>query len=259
MGLFSKKAKKGLKIFHYSLLGMGEGAGREGTLSQPREEQNFRDDWMDKLSKIPVSRTAMNKLVMNYLVTEGFKDAAERFQEEAGIAAEVDLSLLDNRIKIRDYIQSGQIEEAINSINDLHPSLLDENRYLLFHLQQQRLIELIREERVEEALEFAGSHLAERGEEDTQVLQELERTLALLAFENPANSPFSDLLSPNHRQQVASEVNEAILKAEHADSAQSQLVSSLKLLIWAQDELDRKKVKYPHLTDLAAGKIDEPK
>ncbi len=27
----------------------------------------------------------------------------------------------------------------------------------------------IREERVEEALEFAGSHLAERGEEDTQV------------------------------------------------------------------------------------------
>ena len=33
---------------------------------------------------------------------------------------------------------------------------------------------------------------------------------------------------------VASEVNEAILKAEHADSAQSQLLSSLKLLIWAQ-------------------------
>jgi hypothetical protein len=34
-----------------------------------------------------------------------FKDAAERFQEEAGISADMDLSLLDNRIKIRDYIQ----------------------------------------------------------------------------------------------------------------------------------------------------------
>jgi len=33
------------------------------------------------------------------------KDAAERFQEEAGISADMDLSLLDNRIKIRDYIQ----------------------------------------------------------------------------------------------------------------------------------------------------------
>jgi hypothetical protein len=33
------------------------------------------------------------------------QDAAERFQEEAGISADIDLSLLDNRIKIRDYIQ----------------------------------------------------------------------------------------------------------------------------------------------------------
>ncbi len=28
---------------------------------------------MEKLSRMPVSRAAMNKLVMNYLVTEGFK------------------------------------------------------------------------------------------------------------------------------------------------------------------------------------------
>ena len=40
----------------------------------------------------------MNKLVMNYLITEGFKDAAERFQEEAGISAGQDLGMLDNRI-----------------------------------------------------------------------------------------------------------------------------------------------------------------
>ena len=33
---------------------------------------------------------------------------------------------------------------------------------------------------------------------------------------------------------VAGEVNEAILKAENADSAQSQLATNLKLLIWAQ-------------------------
>ena len=39
-------------------------------------------------------------------------------------------------------------------------------RYLLFHLQQQHLIELIREQKVEEALQFAAEHLAERGEED---------------------------------------------------------------------------------------------
>jgi len=35
-----------------------------------------------------------------------------------------------------------------------------------------------------------------------QVLHELERTLALLAFDDPVNSPFGDLLLPTHRQKV---------------------------------------------------------
>jgi len=239
---------------------MGEGGGRDISLNQSREDNELLElKWMDQLSKVQVPRQTLNKLVMNYLVTEGFKEAAERFQEESGVSAEIDLNLLDNRINIRDAIQAGKMDEAISLLNDLHPTLLDENRYLLFHLQQQSLIELIREQRVEEALEFAGNHLAERGEEDSKVLQELERTLALLAFEDPFSSPFSDLLSHTHRHQVASEVNEAILKAEHAESAQSKLAASLKLLIWAQEELDKKKVRYPRMTDLAAGKFQDPK
>merc|ERR1719348_252239 len=189
---------------------------------------------------------------MNYLVTEGFKEAAERFQDEAGLSAGQDLGLMDDRIRIRDNIQAGRIEEAISLVNQLHPQLLDNDRYLLFHLQQQHLIELIRTGQVEAALQYAGDHLAERGEEDSGVLQELERTLALLAFEDPAGSPFADLLSPAHRQQVASELNAAILRAEHAESTQSKLGVMLKRLLWAQDELDKKRVRYPHMS-LATG------
>ena len=33
------------------------------------------------------------------------KEAAERFEEESGVSADIDLSLLDNRINIRDAIQ----------------------------------------------------------------------------------------------------------------------------------------------------------
>lgn len=68
--------------------------------------------------------------------------------------------------------------------------------------QQLHLIELIRKNRVEDALAFAQSHLSEAGEEDPSVLVELERTIALLAFEDPSNSPFGDLLQPAHRQKV---------------------------------------------------------
>lgn len=69
-------------------------------------------------------------------------------------------------------------------------------------LQQLHLIELIRSGQVEEALSFAQDHLSEAGESDPAVLNELERTLALLAFEEPTQSPFSDLLLPTHRQKV---------------------------------------------------------
>lgn len=85
-------------------------------------------------------------------------------------------------------------------------------------------------------------HLAERGEQNPAILGELERTLALLAFDDPEKSPFGDLLHPSHRQRVASELNAAILKAEHRESTTPQLVSLMKLVMWAQDQLDQRKV-----------------
>lgn len=54
---------------------------------------------------------------------------------ESGIEPSVDLDSLDERIKIREMILKGQIQEAIALINSLHPELLDTNRYLYFHLQ----------------------------------------------------------------------------------------------------------------------------
>ena len=94
-------------------------------------------------------------LYHNFRVTEGFKEAAEKFAVEAGFKAPAELERLDERIKIRDAIQAGKIQEATALVNQLHPDLLDSDRYLFFHLQQQHLIELIRQKNIEEALRFA--------------------------------------------------------------------------------------------------------
>lgn len=55
--------------------------------------------------------------------------------------------------------------------------------------------------------------------------------------------------------QVASELNAAVLESD----ATPELASLLKLLLWGQDELDKRKVKYPRMTDIAQGKIEDPK
>ena len=51
--------------------------------------------------------------------------------------------------------------------------ILEEKQQLSFHLQQQRLIELIRQGKTEDALEFAQEYLAPRGEENPAFLEEL--------------------------------------------------------------------------------------
>ena len=47
---------------------------------------------------------------------------------------------MDNRIKIRDCIQAGRISEATALVHQLHPELLDDDRYLFFHLQVSLII-----------------------------------------------------------------------------------------------------------------------
>ncbi|XP_049281744.1 glucose-induced degradation protein 8 homolog [Anopheles funestus] len=217
-----------------------------------------KEEWQSRLETFPFKQDDINKLIMNYLVTEGFKEAAEKFQAESGVVPSVDLNSLDNRILIREAVQNGFIQEATHLVNQLHPELLDNDRYLYFHLQQLHLIELIRAGKIEEALTFAQTQISEAGESNPEVLNELERTLALLAFEKPQHSPFADLLDHTHRQKVASELNAAILKTEQQEQSSPRMINILKLILWAQTELDKKNVKYPKMMDLASGTI-EPK
>jgi CTLH/CRA C-terminal to LisH motif domain len=106
---------------------------------------------------VKTSLCLVDKIVILLCIfcSEGFKEAAEKFAHEAGIKAPAELEHLDERIKIRDAIQAGRIQEATALVNQLHPDLLDSDRYLFFHLQQQHLIELIRHKNIEEALRFA--------------------------------------------------------------------------------------------------------
>ncbi|KAG0028073.1 hypothetical protein BGZ81_005027 [Podila clonocystis] len=129
-----------------------------------------RDEWNTKLADVQVDREDLNKLIMNYLIIEGYKDAAEKFSQESGAKPPVNLESIQDRMIVRTAIQRGNIEEAIERVNDLNPEILDTNPKLFFHLQQQRLIEYIREGRIMEALEFAQEELAPRGEENLPAL-----------------------------------------------------------------------------------------
>nr|CAG8523536.1 7905_t:CDS:2 [Entrophospora candida] len=202
------------------------------------------NDWVKKLSEVKIDKSDLNKLIMNYFVIEGYKDAAETFSQECGISPSIDVDSINDRMNIKNAIQNGNVEEAIERVNDLNPeaSILDTNPKLYFHLQQQRLIEYIRQGRVSEALEFAQDELAPLGEENPEFLEELERSMALLAFDDTTTSPVGDLLHPSQRLRTASELNAAILTSQSQEK-DPKLPNLLKMLVWAQDELDEKAIR----------------
>jgi glucose-induced degradation protein 8 len=235
--------------------GDGRSFGAGGAGSGPRQVHS-REDWDRRLSDAPVSKAQMNSLVMNYLVIEGYKDAAESFRDEAGVDPGIDLASISDRMATRAALQRGDVQAAMERANELNPLILDENGQLFFHLQQQKLIELIREGKVDEALRFAQDELAPRGEENREFLAELERTITLLAFEDASKSPMADLLSPSQRQKTASELNAAILEKQCQDK-DPKLPAVLKLLVWAQEQLKERGVDFP-VMDVVTAELSDP-
>eukprot|EP01100_Stratorugosa_tubuloviscum_P008432 TRINITY_DN351_c1_g1_i1.p1 TRINITY_DN351_c1_g1~~TRINITY_DN351_c1_g1_i1.p1 ORF type:complete len:249 (-),score=104.93 TRINITY_DN351_c1_g1_i1:637-1347(-) len=221
------------------------------SLSEDQTPKYTIEQWTKKLDLIEVNQEQLNELIMNYLVVEGFKDAAECFQKESGTKPAVELSSIENRLNIRLAIQRGEILNGIAKIVDLSVQTSDTNKDLMVKLKQQHLIELIREGDLNKILDYAQEELAEECAENPELLEELEKIMTLLAFEDQSKCPFNQLLSFEQRQKTASEVNAAILTFERQEK-DAHIITLLKMLMLTQQKLGEK-LKFPKLN--LAGKF----
>ncbi|KAL6046903.1 Glucose-induced degradation protein 8 [Balamuthia mandrillaris] len=224
------------------LLASLTGGGASSSASNRQKQPFSLHEWNAKLKAIHVSKAEMNKLVMDYLVVEGYKDVAEKFQKESGTKPAMPLESITERMAIRADLLQGEVAAAVDKVNQIDPELLDNNPQLSFHIKQQQLIELIRSGGTEDALQFAQEHLAPCGEHNEQLLEELERTMALLLFADAASSSssappnYANLLDMAQRQKTAGELNAAILSSLHQNH-DPKLLTLLKMLLWSQGQL----------------------
>ena len=206
-------------------------------------------DWAQRVNSCHVSKAMMNKLVMDFLVIEGHKEAAECFQAESGTTAGLDLETISDRRTIRSAIESGDVQRAVAHAHKLSPDLLTGSPELSFHVEQQQLVELIRADRVDEAIAFAQAQLAPKAEQSATLLAELERTMLLLAYPDAASCPEAELLSQAQRQRTASRLNAAVLSAQ-AQEQEAALPTLFRRLAWEQDELQHcQRVSFPRIDD----------
>lgn len=190
-------------------------------------------DWRQALDSVRIPKEQLNSLVLNYLVTEGYRQAAEQFREESGCRMQFDPEEIDQRMRIRKAVMEGEIDEAISAVNEFDSQILDENLELLFRLRLQKLIEYIRTGAVQEALGFSQEVLAPVAIANPSLLPALEEVMSLLAFESPENSPLARLVHSSHLQTIASELNSAIL-ASSGQVQDSKITALMKTLAWSQ-------------------------
>ncbi|PGH02955.1 hypothetical protein AJ79_07492 [Helicocarpus griseus UAMH5409] len=204
-----------------------------------------------KVEEVKPSKTDINFLVMDYLVANGYPSAAQKFAVEANIQPKPDVESIQERVDIRNAIHSGNIQSAIEKLNELNPQILDSNPSLHFSLLRLQLVELIRSctstpnGDITPALDFATSHLAPRAPTNHQFLEDLERTLSLLILPPDNLAPsLAALLDPELRKSIANSVNEAILQSQGA-RREARLRNLVKLRSWAEQKAREAKKDLP--------------
>lgn len=65
----------------------------------------------------------LNKVIMDYLISEGYPLAAQKFALEANMQQRPDLEAIKEREEIRGAIHSGDIQTAIEKINEIAPQV----------------------------------------------------------------------------------------------------------------------------------------
>ena len=79
--------------------------------------------WKFGADVFPMLYRDLNRLIMDYLVIEGYKSAAEEFSQEANLTPPMDFESIESRMDIREALQRGDVEDAITRVNDLNPEV----------------------------------------------------------------------------------------------------------------------------------------
>ena len=79
-----------------------------------KRKQNFdKQAWIKHLSENQIDKQLMDKLVLNFLIKEGYKQAATDFAEEAGLEVNLGNELnMHQKHNIRQLLLSERIEDC---------------------------------------------------------------------------------------------------------------------------------------------------
>ncbi|CAG9462297.1 unnamed protein product [Pedinophyceae sp. YPF-701] len=158
------------------------------------------------------------RLVLDFLVHSGYWNTAETLAQCAGapkLAEDVRYGAQDlqkRRAMCQDVLQ-GRAGEALARVRASIPDVLEKDADLKVRLYVQCFLELVREGRRDEAVDFAQREWAQAGVFGGGSMDLVEDAVALVAYDDPATSPTGHLLRQTQREEVAHALDNAVLRA----------------------------------------------
>eukprot|EP00834_Sanchytrium_tribonematis_P004852 NODE_261_length_11439_cov_1.285538.p6 type:complete len:223 gc:universal NODE_261_length_11439_cov_1.285538:1373-705(-) len=214
---------------------------------------SITNPWFANYNAVNIQEHDLNKLILNYFVVEGYKEAATQFSQESMQPLFIDEETMECRTTIRDAIQTGNVEEAKSLINDLDSDILENNKELVFLLQLQILIENIRNEDMNTALAMA-QELAPLAELEKPYREELEHVMSCMVFKDPLLRQ-AEKLDVAQIEKVLSCINQSIL-SNMSQEKDSKLPMLLKMCAFGQHLLDQYQIEYPKM-DVKQGLFEQ--
>ncbi|ELR49980.1 Ran-binding protein 9, partial [Bos mutus] len=115
--------------------------------------EDYMREWRTKtqaqMDRFPVGdregewQTMIQKMVSSYLVHHGYCATAEAFARSTDQTVLEELASIKNRQRIQKLVLAGRMGEAIETTQQLYPSLLERNPNLLFTLKVRQFIEMV--------------------------------------------------------------------------------------------------------------------
>lgn len=204
--------------------------------------------WESEREKIKVNKKLINKMIIKHLIYEANEEAVLSFEKESGIIHDYDKDLLHLRSEIKKNIYSGKIDNVIDLINEIDTDIL-RNERIEFELLKLKFIEYLKQNKSEEALEFAKNKLYALAENNDDNNSELKKLMLLFMYDDINKSPFINFLNNDYFKSVFSIVNNEILKFKMENFVPT-LHITLKIMKFYQQELKSCGINFSEITDV---------
>ncbi|KAF9170617.1 Golgi transport complex subunit 4 [Mortierella sp. AD010] len=147
-----------------------------------------RLDHLQEFTKIPTldsdefarwSRTRLNRIVIDYMLRDGFRETASLLAKSEHIEDLVDIELFAQSAKVEQALVRQSCTECLQWCKENNSGLKKIKSTLEFSLREQEFIELARERRSQEAIAYVKKYLIPWQETH---MKEISHAMGLLAF-----------------------------------------------------------------------------